>query len=188
MMVTIPELWLSILLAAAIVWVASALVWMVLPHHKSDFKGLPDEAATRGVLTPQALQPGQYNIPHLPSWNALKDPEHRRKFDEGPVAFVTVLPNRPPAMGKSMLLSFVFFAIVSVMVAYVTGRTVSPEAEYMTIFRVAGTVSFLAYGFGSIPSSIWFGRPWSGVIKDLFDALLYALLTAGAFAGFWPSA
>ena len=187
-MVTIPELWLSIVLAAAIVWIASAIVWMVLPHHKSDFKGLPDEKAAQEMLSKQALQPGQYNIPHLPSWDALKEPEHRRKFDDGPVGFLTVLPNRVPPMGKSMFLSFIFFFVVSAMVAYVTGRTVSPGAEYMTIFRVAGSVSFLAYGFGRIPSSIWFGRPWSAVIKDLFDSLVYALLTAGAFAGFWPGA
>ena len=186
-MVTIPELWLSILLAAAIVWIASAVVWMVLPHHKRDFKALPDENAAREALKPQALQPGQYNIPHLPSWNAMKEPEHRSKFD-GPVGFLTVLPSRVPAMGKSMFLSFVFFLIVSFMVAYVTGRTVSPEAEYTNVFRVAGSVAFLAYGFGAIPQSIWFGRPWSAVIKDLFDAFVYAMLTAGAFAGFWPQA
>ena len=185
-MVTIPELWLCILLAAAIVSIASAIIWMVLPHHKSDFKGLPDEEAARAMLKTQALQPGQYNIPHLPSWDAMKEPEHRRKFDEGPVGFLTVLPNRPPPMGKAMFLSFMFFAVVSITVAYVTGRTLTVEAEYVAVFRVAGTVAFLAYGLGSIPYSIWFGRPWSAVIKDLFDSLVYGLLTAGAFAGFWP--
>ena len=101
-MVTIPVLSLCILLAAAIVWIASAIIWMVLPHHKSDYKGLPDEEAARAALNPQALQPGQYNIPHLPSWDAMKEPEHRRKFDEGPVGFLTVLPNRPPPMGKAI--------------------------------------------------------------------------------------
>ena len=99
-MVTIPVLSLCILLAAAIVWIASAIIWMVLPHHKSDYKGLPDEEPARAALNPQALQPGQHNIPHLPSWDAMKEPEHRRKFDEGPVGFLTVLPNRQNLDGR----------------------------------------------------------------------------------------
>ena len=31
------------------------------------------------------------------------------------------------------------------LVAYVTGRTVAPDAHYLQVFRVAGTVAFLAY-------------------------------------------
>jgi len=39
-MVSIPELWLwlPILVSTALVFVASNLVWMALPHHKSDAK------------------------------------------------------------------------------------------------------------------------------------------------------
>ena len=33
---------------------------------------------------------------------------------------------------------------------------------------------------------IWFGRPWSGVFKGFGDALIYALLTGGAFGWLWP--
>ena len=35
-MVAIPELWSAILVSAVPVWIASAVIWMVLPH-KSDF-------------------------------------------------------------------------------------------------------------------------------------------------------
>jgi hypothetical protein len=54
-MVTIGALWLPILLSSIVVWVASALFWMVMPHHKSDFGKLPDEDAARQALTPQDL-------------------------------------------------------------------------------------------------------------------------------------
>ena len=33
----IIDLWLPILVAAVLVWIASALIWTVLPWHKSDF-------------------------------------------------------------------------------------------------------------------------------------------------------
>ncbi len=55
-MVTITSLWLPILVSAAFVWIASAIVWMVLPHHKSDFGRVTDEEAARNVL--RDLKPG----------------------------------------------------------------------------------------------------------------------------------
>jgi len=33
---------------------------------------------------------------------------------------------------------------------------------------------------------IWMGKPWSSVIKDLADALIYGLLSAGVFGWLWP--
>ena len=54
-MVTIASLWLSIFLASFLVFIASAIIWTVMPHHKSDFKSLPDETAARKALTPHIL-------------------------------------------------------------------------------------------------------------------------------------
>ena len=185
-MVIISELWLPILLSAVFVWIVSAIIWMVLPHHKSDFKPLPDEDGARKALTPQNLEPGVYNIPHMETMDAVKQPESQKLFDEGPVGFLTIVPRGVPAMGGKIFQSFIFFLIVSVLVAYVVGRTLAPGTEYLTVFRLAGTTAWLAYGWGIIPSAIWFGRPWSHVIKDMIDALVYALLTAGTFGWLYP--
>ncbi len=78
-MVAMSSLWLAILLSAVVVWVASAIVWMVLPHHKTDFKRLPDEEAARGALLGLTL--GQYNIPHVSSMDEMKQPDGCKKFD-----------------------------------------------------------------------------------------------------------
>ncbi len=187
-MVAIPELWLAILLAAVIVWFASAIVWMALPHHKKDFKALPDEQAARDVLGSQNLAPGQYDIPHCADMSDLKTEEGQQKFTDGPVGFMTILPNGIPSMGKNLVLTFTFYLAVGVIVAYVAGRTLPPGTEYLTVFRLTGTVAWLAYGMAVVPDAIWFGRPWSSIIKTVFDALLYALLTAGVFAWLWPAA
>ena len=186
-MIGIDSLWLAILLSAVAVWFASAAIWMVLPHHKTDYKGLPDEDAARQTLRPPNLAPGQYNIPHLASMKEMREPESRQKFEEGPVAFITVLPNGAPPMGRNMTLSFVFYLVVGIFVAYVAGRTLTPDAEYLAVFRLTGVVAWAAYGFAVIQDAIWFGRPWSSVIKALFDAFVYALLTAGVFGWLWPS-
>ena len=49
-MVSLGSLWLPILLSAVAVFVASSVVWMLLPHHRDDFAGLPDEEAVRDAL------------------------------------------------------------------------------------------------------------------------------------------
>ena len=184
-MVTIISLWLPILLSAIVVWILSALVWMVLPHHKSDYKAFPDEDATRKALLPQNLKPGLYNIPNLKDWNEAKKPEVAKRFTDGPNGFFTVVPNGFPSMGKNMVFSLLYYLVVGIMVAYIASRTLSPAAHYLAVFRVVGTTAWLAYGFGMIPEAIWFGRPWSSVVKNLLDALLYALFTAGIFGWLW---
>ncbi len=185
-MVTIASLWLAIILASVLVFVASAIIWTVLPHHKSDYKSLPDEAAARRALQPQDLPPGQYNIPNIASPDALKDPEVAQLFTDGPVGFLTVLPKGIPNMGKNMVRSLVFYLLVSGTVAYLASLSLKPDADYWEVFRFVGTFAWAAYGFAIVPDAIWFGRPWRSVGKQLVDAFVYATLTAGAFAGFWP--
>ena len=42
-MVSIVSLWLPILLSAAVVFILSSLIHMVLGYHKNDYVALPDE-------------------------------------------------------------------------------------------------------------------------------------------------
>jgi hypothetical protein len=54
------------------------------------------------------------------------------------------------------------------------------------VFRVVGTSAFLAYGLGNLSNAIWKGQPWSMTLKEAFDGLIFALLTAGTFGWLWP--
>lgn len=183
-MISILSLWLPILLSALAVWVVSFLVWVVLPHHKKDFKAVDNEEAARAAL--KGLQPGQYNIPHVESQSEFKKPEVQKLFKDGPNGFLTILPNGLPAMGKSLVGSFLYYLVVGFLVAYVVHITVPAGADYLLVFRVTSAAAWLAYGFGIIPEAIWFGRPWSAIWKHLIDSLLYALVTAGFFGWLWP--
>ena len=48
--VSILELWLPIVLSVVVVYVASSIVWMALPHHKSDWGKLPGSYCGRGAI------------------------------------------------------------------------------------------------------------------------------------------
>jgi hypothetical protein len=185
-MVTIPMLWAPILISTVLVFVASFLIWTVLHVHKSDYRGLPEEASVAEALRRQGAVPGQYVIPYTSDRAAMKDPEFVRRMEQGPVGFLTLARPGPPRMGKSLLCWFIYVLAISVFVAYLASRTLPPGAEYLRVFRVAGTVAVLAYSAAVIPTGIWFSRPWRNVWKDVIDGVIYGLLTAGTFGWLWP--
>jgi hypothetical protein len=184
-MVSLAALWLPILLAAVIVFFASSIMHMVLPYHRGDYKQLPDEEKILGVLRAAGLQRGLYVLPFATHKN-MKSPELQEKYKQGPVGMLTVAPNGPPAMPKFLGLWFGDCLVIGFFVAYLTGHTLAPGTRYLVVFRVAGAAAFLAYGLGTLSNGIWKGQPWSMVIKEAFDGLVYALLTAGTFGWLWP--
>jgi hypothetical protein len=176
---SIISLWMPILVSAVLVWIVSALVWMVLNWHKNDYAKTRDEEAARAAL--RGMSPGSYQIPYCPSHKDMAKPEMQKKMQEGPIAFLTIMPSGLPKMGGTLGLWFAYNILVGVLCAYMVSRTLTADASYLQVFRIAGTTAFAAYGFAYIQESIWFGRPYSVTARNLMDALLYALFTGGAF-------
>ena len=185
-MVSIAALWLPILLAAVLVFLASSVLHMVLSYHQSDFGQVPREDEVMDALRPFAIPPGDYVVPCPGDSKEMASPEYLEKTSKGPVAFLTVIPNGPPQMGKSLAQWFVYCLAVGVFVAYLAGRTLDGTADYMTVFRLTGTTAFIAYAVGLWQTSIWYHRSWSATAKSTVDGLVYGLLTAGAFGWLWP--
>jgi hypothetical protein len=185
-MIPLLSLWLPILLSAVAVFVASSIVHMFLKYHDSDYARLPEEDRVRAALRGIDLPQGDYVVPHAASATERSSPEYTKKLNEGPVLVVTVLKNGPFAMGGMMAQWFVYCAVVSLFAAYLASRTFDAGADYLSVFRVVGTVAFAGYGLGAVPASIWYKKKWSTTWKSLFDALIYGLLSAGVFGWLWP--
>jgi hypothetical protein len=185
-MVGIVSLWLPIVLSAVLVFLFSSVVHMVLKYHQNDYSKVPGEDGVLEGMRSQKIPPGDYFFPFAKDPKEMKSPEIAKKFDSGPVGFMTILPNGPVAMGTSLIQWFIYALVIGAIVAYVTGRTVAPGAEYFSIFRVSGAVAFIAYAGAHPSASIWGKRKWSTTAKHLLDGLFYSLLVGGAFAGFWP--
>jgi hypothetical protein len=184
-MVPLTALWLPILLAAVIVFVASSIMHMVLPYHRGDYQQLPEEDKLLAVLRAAGLKRGLYMFPFCTP-KEMKSPAMVEKYKQGPVGMMTVLPTGPIVMPKFLARWFVFCLVIGFFVAYLTGRTVPAGAHYLVVFRVAGAAAFLAYGLGHLSNGIWKGQPWAMTIKEVIDGLIYGLLTAGAFGWLWP--
>lgn len=186
-MVAITALWLPILLAAVFVWFASSILHMALPWHKGDYKKLPDQDEVRAAMRKANIAPGEYAIPYCMSPKELDD-DMKQRYEEGPVAFLTVFPNGQMKMGKFLGLWFAFCIYIGIFVAYLTGRVVPAGTDYLTVFRIAGTAAFLGYAAGTPAASIWKGQPWPTTIRFLIDGLIYGALTGGTFGWLWPDA
>lgn len=185
-MVGLTSLWLPIVLSAVIVFIASSIVHMVLPYHRSDYRKLPDEDALLEAMRKAGLSPGNYSFPLPAHMKEMRSPEMLEKYGKGPVGMVNVLPSGPPAMTKFLLQWFVFTLFIGIFVAYLTGRTVAAGTDYILVFRVSGTAAFLAYSASDVTNSIWRGQAWSTTWKNVLDGLLYSLLTGGVFGWLWP--
>jgi len=185
----LAALWLPILLSAVIVFVASSILHMVLPYHKSDYRQLPDEDKFLASLRPAALKKGLYVFPYS-THKEMNSPAIQEKYKQGPVGLLTIFPNGPIPMPKFLTLWFFYCLIIGVVVAYVTTLAhplvLAHGEPFRAVFRVAGTSAFLAYGLANLSNGIWKGLPWSNVIKEVVDGLVYALLTAGTFGWLWP--
>jgi hypothetical protein len=184
MNVSLMSLMWPILLSAVIVFIASSVIWMVVQYHNADWKKLPDEVTARAAL--KGTAPGQYSVPHAATAADRNSPDWQEKYKQGPAAMVIVFPHGSLAMGKQLTQWFIYCAVVSILVAYVTSVALTAGAEYLQVFRIAGTVAVLSYAGAAPMKSIWFGHQWSATAKDALDGLIYGLLTAGVFGWLWP--
>ncbi|TMQ70047.1 MAG: hypothetical protein E6K81_13505 [Candidatus Eisenbacteria bacterium] len=185
-MVSLMSLWLPILLSAVLVFVASSVIHMMIPMHKSDHSKLPSEAEAMEALRKYNIPPGDYMVPRCDNMKDMKSPEFAEKMKKGPVIVMTVMPSGPMSMGPSLVQWFIYSLVVGVLAAYVTGRALGPGEPYLKVFRFAGATAFIAYAIALWQDSIWYKRKWSTTIKYTFDGLIYGLLTAGCFGWLWP--
>jgi len=185
-MISIFDLWMPILAAAVFVFVLSSILHMAFKYHHSNYHKLPNEDQALAVLRSSKLAPGLYNFPYCAEMKEMGSAEMQKKYQEGPVGMLTVLPNGAPAMGKFLGLWFAYTVVVGIFVAYIASRTLAPGIDYLLVFRFTGTVAFMAYGVGNLVNSIWKGQPFKATCFEVFDGLLYSLMTAGAFGWLWP--
>ncbi len=185
-MVALADLWLPILLSAVFVFIASSILHMVIPIHKSDHKKLEKEDEVRAAMRSAGVRPGEYMFPSACSMKEMGSPEMRAKLEQGPVGFLVVVPNGGVNMGKCLGLWFVYTIVISVFVAYIGSLSLPLGADGAKVFRVTGAVAILGYAFSNVTNSIWKGSSWVTTAKFVFDGIIYGLITAGTFVWQWP--
>lgn len=179
------HLWLPILLSAVVVFFISSLVHMVLKWHAKDYRALANEDATREFLR-GGLAPGHYVVPFCADMKDMGSEAMKKKYQEGPILHLTVFPNGLPNMGKYLGQWFLLCLLVSATVAFLTAKAYAIDpAMARPAAKFASAISFVAYGFGTLPESIWLGRSWGTSLRYLADSALYAIGTGLVFLWLW---
>lgn len=184
-MTFLSMLWLPIVLSAVIIFVASSIMHMLLPYHHGDYAKLPEEDAVRSSLRTAGLQRGLYVFPFC-THKEMNTPAAIEKYNQGPNGMMIVFPTGQPFMPKYLGLWFGYCIVIAFFVAYLAAHTIPQGSNYLQVFRVVGTVGFVAFGLGPLANAIWKGYPWGFVLKEVLDGLIYALLMAGTFGWLWP--
>ena len=185
-MVSLASLWLPILVAAVLVFIASSLIHMVLGYHAGDYGKLAEEDKVMDALRPFNLPPGDYVTPRPASPASMRDPEFLAKRKRGPVFMMTVWPAGDVQMGGQLAQWFVYSLVVGLFAGYVATLALPAGAPYMEVFQVTSTVTFVGYALALWQMTIWYRRKLGTTLRSNVDALIYALLTGGVFGWLWP--
>ncbi len=185
-MVSLASLWLPMVLSAVIVFLASFVMHMVLPHHHSDFRKLPAEDDVMEALRRFNLPKGDYMVPKPSSLAAMRSKEYQEKLNRGPVFMATIYGNGARGMSGQLAQWFVFCLVVSLFAGYMASRSLDTGAPYLRVSQIASTTAFLGYVLARWSDVIWFQRSASTAFKSTLDGILYGLLTGGVFGWLWP--
>lgn len=185
-MVPLASLWLPILVSAVLVFLASWIVHMFLPYHRSDYDKLPQEDAVLDTLRSLKVPTGQYLAPFANTPAQMQQPDYVEKRKRGPALFMTLTTSGETGMGKSLLQWFIYVLIISLLTACLAQLALAAGAPYPDVFKFAGLAAFMAYAVGHPHQSVWYRQKWSVTVKYLLDGLIYSLLTAGVFGWLWP--
>lgn len=180
------DLWLPIVVATGLVFIASAVLHMLLPIHRSDYRKLPGESELLAAMRNQDVQPGAYAFPFAASWKELASAEMLARHQQGPAGLMTVLPRGIPSRGRTPGLWLLYCAVQSVFVAYLGLLALGWGATGMEVCRVTGTAALLGYALPPLHGVIWLGQGWLTAGKYLLDGVIYSLITSGTFVLLWP--
>lgn len=186
-MVTIAQLWLPVLLSAVAVFIASSVIHMALPWHKGDYKKLPQEDQALAALRQLAIPPGDYMGPRPDSMKDMGSDAFKQKAALGPRVIMTIMPAGSFGMGKNLAAWFVYSLILAAVVGGMDCLVFRAGADGHNVFHVSLIAGTLAYSGALWQQSIWYNRSLGATLRSSIDGLVYALITAGLLAYFWPS-
>lgn len=171
------------LVSAIVLFFASFLSWMVVMLHKKDWVKLDKEDDFIDAIRNLGVSPGSYMFPCFETPEEMKSEEATKKWKEGPVGVITVYDK--VNMGRSLGLTFVYFAVCSFCLGYLATVAFPDGAETLQVFRLVATAGLMTFLAAIVQHAIWFQNR---IVGHVIESIVYALIVGGIFAGFWSLA
>lgn len=177
----LASLLLPIVLSAVALFFASFLSWMVLQLHRQDWGKVAREDELMQAVRGCDIPVGNYMFPFAAGHADAKNPEHVKKWEEGPSGILTIFPK--VNMGRNLGLTFVYFLVVSFCLAYLATLALPRGAEFMPVFRFVATAAWMTFLAAIVQHAVWFRTRITG---HVIESLAYAAIVGGIFATLWP--
>lgn len=163
--------WLAGLAGALILFVYSALSWMVLPWNAGTLKGFPDQQAVVEAMS-KIREPGMYTLPAPDTDMAAAEQM------KGPSVFAVVRPGPPAGMGPAMAIGFLIDLVSALIAAWLLMKTAGLGYWRKVCFVAA--LGFLAAVFIQASAWNWFGYTGHFTLVQILDSTLaFALAGMG---------
>lgn len=179
----LTSLLLPIILSAVALFVASFLSWVILPLHFKDWVKAEGEDELMKTISDLKIPPGNYMFPGWNTAQEMKDENYQKKYEAGPCGIITVFGK--VSMGRNLGLTFLYFVVVSFLLAYLGTIALSPGDEFMKVFRLISTAAFMAFLTSIVQHAIWFHNR---IVGHVIESIVYAAITGAIFAAMWPGA
>lgn len=176
----VVTLWLPIIVGTVVLWFLSFFAWALLPHHFGDSERASNEDELMKFLKEANLPPGSYMFPYAANPKEQGTKEFVDAYTAGPrgVLNVYAMPN----MGVNMIKTILYFLVTVFTIAYITSVACDEGADFMEVFRIAGTIGVLTYASSGFLNRIWFtARQWTHVL----DGTVYGLVLGLIFGMLW---
>jgi hypothetical protein len=185
---TLASLWLPIILSAVFVFIASALINMLLKFwHAPDYRKFSNEDDVSAVIRDgNPAVPGQYALPYCTP-ETMKDPAVRDRLKQGPVGMVYLRRPGSMNMGASLLQWFLFCLLVALFCALIA-IALPAGADRHLVFHTVALAALMGHAFGCFTDGIWRVFPWKAAFKYIADGIIYAIITGFTFVWLWPAA
>lgn len=180
----LTQLWLPIVLSTIAIFFASFLSWMVLGLHKNDWKKAPDEDSLTKALVDCGLKRGAtYMLPMCDTPERMKSPEFQQRLAAGPNGIITLFDKND--MGRNLVLTFIYFGVTTVILAYLAAIGLPAGTPFATVFRFFAVAGLLTHLAAMVPQSVWFKNR---IVAHAIESIAFALILGGIFGAMWPKA
>ena len=185
-MTPLASLWLPVLVAAVLVFVASSIIHMATPWHHGDFSSMPQQARVMDALRSFDIAPGDYVLPRPANRQEMASQEFTELARKGPMVTMTVMPPGGVVIAKNLMMWFVYCLVVGACAGYIAGAALPADAASKKVFQLVGASAFVGYALAHWKATIWYRRSWLTSLKSTIDGFVYGVVTAAAFVWLWP--
>ncbi len=164
---------ISIIIGTIILFIWSAVSWMVLPLHGNSLKNIPEQAMEMDKLKNLMPESGVYHYPGMPEGNSEEEMKAVEDYlAVGPRITLMVYKNGPTKFFDPK--DFIFSLILNFLTAFLTFFVISKlgSKDLKSILLATMAIALLVIVIADLSLMNWFMFPWDYTFANILDRIV----------------